>query len=180
MKNPNTIIILIILLFNVSCNIFKVNTRENNPAHEITIYSYFDSSNLKYPTSWVNDYEDVLTSDQRNYLDSVCHKYQDSTSNQIFIITIASIGPYESLQDFTTDLGNYWGAGQAEKDNGLIITFSKERKEIWIGTGYGTEKVLTDEILKNIIDDYMIPMFKQGYYYNGIKNGLEKCIEFWN
>lgn len=131
------------------------------------------------PIGYVNDFESLLSIEERLQLDSIISEFEMKTTNQIAIVTIPNVYPYETLKDFTTDLGNYWGVGQADKDNGLIITVSKSMRNIWIGSGYGTEKILTDEILKNIIDTVIVPYFKSGDYFEGIKSGLIECINKW-
>ncbi len=76
-------------------------------------------------------------------------------------------------------MSNEWGIGKAEKNNGLLILFSKSLGEIQISTGTGTEKILTDKICKKVIDQIIIPEFKKGEFHNGIKKGLEKLITEW-
>ena len=102
-----------------------------------------------------------------------------NTTKQIAIVSIKSIGKYTDFDKFAIDLSNYNGIGLKEKDNGLSIVFSKNLRKIRISTGIGTEKILTDEICKNIIDQTIIPEFKDGNYYNGIEKGLTELIAEW-
>ena len=147
-------------------------------ASELTLEN---DSVLKFPKSigYVNDFENVFTSEQRIKLDKRIAAYELETTNEIAIVTIDSIIPYENINDFATDLSNEWGIGKREKDNGLLILFSKSLREIRISTGLGTEKILTDEICKSVIDKTIIPEFKNGDYYNGIEKGLSELIILW-
>jgi hypothetical protein len=43
-------------------------------------------------------------------------------------VSLEKYDNYEFLKDLTTDLGNYWGVGCVDKDNGLIITISKNNR----------------------------------------------------
>ncbi len=141
--------------------------------------NYKAIKNFPKPTGKVNDFELILDFAQIQQLDSIINNFENSSQNQIAIVTIESFEPYETLGDFTTDLGNYWGVGHAGKNNGLILTISKKMRMVWIGSGVGTEKVLTDEILQNVVSTKMIPNFKNGDYFNGIKSGLIECINLW-
>ena len=47
-----------------------------------------------------------------------------------------------------------------------------------ISTGYGTEKMLKDEIAKKIIDSLMIPNFKQAKTFEGLWEGSKAIITF--
>ena len=80
---------------------------------------------------------------------------------------------------YAVDFGEKHGVGKKEKDNGLVIAFSKNLRQTFLATGYGTEKILKDDICKKIIDSTMVPRFKNQDYYGGLKAGLEECIRKW-
>lgn len=124
----------------------------------------------------VMDLSSFLSSKEEHKLIS----FEEKTSNQIAIITIDSINPYDDIQKYATDLGNYWSVGQKEKDNGLVIAICGPCRTAGITTGYGTEKILTDSICKNILETSMIPNFKEDRYYEGISIGLDSIIHKWN
>jgi uncharacterized protein len=150
--------------------------------HQKTEKAYINYNAIKSypkPTGYVNDFESLLSLKEKNQLDSIIIQFEKQTTNQIVIVTIPEIKPYESLKDFSTDLGNYWGVGQAEKDNGLIILVSKNMRQIWIGTGLGSEEILTNSILETIISTTIVPPFKKGAYFEGIRAGLIACIDNW-
>ena len=163
--------ILLILLLRITAQ------AENNSNWDST------KNNTKhvFPNSlgWVSDFENILSCKQEKKLSKIVKKFEKKTSNEIVIVTIESILPYDNLADFTTDLFNQWGTGKAGKDNGLVIVFSQARREVRVGTGYGTEKILTDIICKNIIDNNMIPYFKKQNYYKGLKSGIKELISNW-
>lgn len=71
------------------------------------------------------------------------------------------------------------GVGTAEKDNGLIILLCKSCGQIQIATGDGTKLILTDEICKKVIEEKIIPEFKNLRFYSGIKKGVLELIEKW-
>lgn len=169
-----TKIFLITLLISISAcgNYSKTITKDSFINHKAI-------NKFPKPQGHVNDFESLLTLKEKLQLDSIINEFEKQTANQIVIVTIADVKPYKSLKDFTTDLGNYWGVGQAGLDNGLIITVSKNMRNIWIGTGLGTQIILTDEILKNIIETDIIPYFQNGDYFEGIKSGLLECINNW-
>src|SRR5690606_23661182 len=103
-----------------------------------------------------------FTESQRTELTKTLYDYDVETTRQIVVVTIDSIKPYSDIQKYATDLGNYWGVGTAEKNNGLTIVICTSCRQIGIATGLGTELILTDEICKNVIDQTIIPEFKNG------------------
>ncbi len=128
----------------------------------------------------VVDYSYIFSISENNELATKLGQYGDKTTRQIAVVTVDSIFPYNDIQKYASDLGNYWGVGQKDLDNGLLIVFSKPLRKVAISTGYGTEKVLTDSICKQIIDSVMIPKFKEDKYYEGIDMGVDAIIKIWD
>ena len=73
-----------------------------------------------------------------------------------------------------------WSSLRRYKANGKssLIPLVKLR-EIRISTGLGTEKTLTDEICKKVIDSIIIPEFKNENYYEGVEKGIRSLIKQW-
>ena len=135
--------------------------------------------NFPFPIGSVSDYEKIFSENQIAELTKIIADYEQKTTREIAIVSINSIEPYENINDYSTDLANEWGIGKPETDNGLLILFSKNLREIRISTGFGTEQKLTDEICKNVIDKTIIPEFKNGEYYSGMESGLNELIKLW-
>ncbi|NER15095.1 TPM domain-containing protein [Leptobacterium flavescens] len=180
MKTGTKILILFLALNLLS---FKGIAQETETKASSTIE--FDFSrvekfrNTKLKGQIVNDYDSIFSPGQRKELSDILYDYNLKTTRQIVVVTIHSIKPYSDIQKMATDLGNYWGIGTAEKDNGLVILLSKPERKIGISTGSGTQLILTDEICKSVIDNIMIPEFRKEKYYDGIKNGVIELIAKW-
>ena len=165
MKIGTKILILFLTLNLVSCKGSAQETENNT---------------FPTPIGIINDYGEVFTDSERTELSKVLYDYDIETTRQIVVVTIDSIKPYENIQKYATDLGNEWGIGTAERNNGLTIVFCKPCRQIGIATGIGTEIILTDEICKEILNKTIIPEFKNGEFYNGIKYGVTELIKKWN
>jgi len=124
----------------------------------------------------INDYSSLLLADEKSLLSIRLYDYEIKTTNQIVFVSLDSISRYSDIQKYATDLSTYWGVGQKDKDNGLMIVLSKPLRQVGIATGLGTEKILTDSICKQIIVTTMTPYFKQDNYYEGISKGLDSII----
>ncbi|MFD0991624.1 TPM domain-containing protein [Tenacibaculum geojense] len=174
-------IILLAFLTIYGCKSKHVNESEPRSEAPKVEFTEFDlgESDLPKLKREVNDYEFIFTPEQLEKLTLIIRDFEKETTNQIAVVSIDSIGKYTDFDQFAIDLSNYNGVGQKEKDNGLTIVFSKNLKKIRISTGYGTEKILTDEICKNVIDRTIIPEFKNGEYYNGIEKGITELIAKW-
>lgn len=128
------------------------------------------------PARLVNDFADVLTSSQVMALESRLVAFDDSTSNQIAVVTISDLeGYYSNL--YAAELGTKWGVGGV-KNNGIVLLVkpktARESGDVAIQVGYGLEGAIPDAYCKRIIESFIIPEFRNGDYYAGICAGVEE------
>lgn len=127
------------------------------------------------PPRLVNDFAGLMSAGNQQALEEKLVAYNDSTSTQICIVTVKSIGDY-SIEDFAVRLGRKWGVGQKDKNNGILITVAKEERKVDIEIGYGLEEHITDYDSKHIIDELILPAFKQSNYYEGLDVATTRMI----
>jgi len=125
----------------------------------------------------VNDYSQILSQEQVAALEQRLVAFNDSTSNQILVVITPTLeGDDENA--VAQRIGQTWGVGQKEFDNGVVILIkSKTEEEDWgavaISTGYGVEGVLPDLFCQRIIDDQMLSPLGNSDYYNALTAALD-------
>ncbi len=128
------------------------------------------------PPKFVNDFARLLTSEQKDFLEQKLIAFDDSTSNQVAIIIVESLKGYEA-NEYATALGRKWGVGGKEFNNGVIILVSTgangEKREVYLAPGYGLEGAIPDITAKQIIENEIIPNFKNGDYFRGFNNAID-------
>jgi uncharacterized protein len=129
------------------------------------------------PRTLVNDYTGTLSELQKQQLESKLVAFDDSSSTQIAIAIVKSVGQYD-INDYALGLGRSWGVGGTKKNNGVMIVVSLGDRKIAMQTGYGLEGALPDIITKRIIDNEIKPYFKQGDYYGGLDAGTTAIIKY--
>ncbi len=127
----------------------------------------------------VYDYINLLSTTQKNELEQKLIRYSDSTSTQIVIAIIASTEG-ENITYLGAQWGQKWGIGQAGKDNGILILLAHLDRKIAINTGYGAEGNLTDAMSRRIIENIIIPEFKNGDYFSGLNMGADAIFQTLN
>lgn len=125
----------------------------------------------------VNDYSHILTDEQLTSLEQRLVTFNDSTSNQIVIVITPTLYGDASWA-VATRIGQAWGVGQKEFDNGVVILIKSKSKDepdgdVTIATGYGVEGALPDAFCKRIIDDHMIEPLGKGKYYEALTEALD-------
>lgn len=123
----------------------------------------------------VNDYANILTPDQKQALENKLVALDDSTSTQISVVIVPTIGSY-TISDYNVELGRAWGVGGKQNNNGVVLLIAKEDRKLDITVGYGLEGALPDVTSKSIIDDIIVPNFKGNDYYRGIDQGTDAII----
>ncbi|MFN3782912.1 MAG: TPM domain-containing protein [Spirosomataceae bacterium] len=129
------------------------------------------------PPRLVNDFASAFSKEEVNQLEQKLRVYNDTTSTQLTVVIVPTIGDYD-MNTFAVELGRAWGVGQKGKNNGLILLWSTGEKKVYIATGYGLEGALPDAYAKRIINNDIIPAFKEGRFYDGINKGVDSIISY--
>jgi uncharacterized protein len=119
------------------------------------------------PPRLVNDYTQILSDQEYSYLEHKLEAYEDSTSNQFAIVIIPSTNGYD-IGQYSAELGEKWGVGKGGKDNGVLITVAINDHKVFISTGYGLESVIPDALAKRIVENYILPNFRNENYFEGL------------
>lgn len=145
----------------------------------VFIFSVFaqDIPERPNPPKLVNDLAEVLSDQEEQQLESELVEFDRSTSTQITIVTVPSLNGYEK-SDFTFRLGEKWGVGRKDKNNGIVIVFKpktgNERGEVFVAIGYGLEGIIPDAIAnRTVVNSEMIPRFKQNDIFGGLYSGTK-------
>lgn len=128
------------------------------------------------PVRLVNDFAQVLNRMELNKLETMLVSYNDSTSTQITVVTVKSLGGYD-IADYTNKLYEAWGIGQKSKNNGLLILLSMEERAVRMEVGYGLEDRLTDALSRRIIEQEMVQNFRNGDYAGGLYAASKSVIQ---
>lgn len=126
------------------------------------------------PQRLVNDLAHVMTPEQVQALESKLVAYDDSTSNQVAVVTMSTTGDYE-ISEVALGILRSWGVGGA-KNNGVVILAAIQDRKIWISTGYGLEGAVPDVTAKAIIENDIKPRFREEAYYRGFDAATTSLI----
>jgi len=123
------------------------------------------------PPRLVNDFTGVLSRQEVAALENKLVAFSDSTSTQIAIVSVTSLGSYDII-DYAQRLGEKWGIGQKQLNNGILIVVKPKTSdsggEVTIVQGYGLEGAIPDITCVQIIDNEILPAFRQDDYFGGL------------
>ncbi len=119
---------------------------------------------------------DFLDASQAKALEDRLVQFAESTSNQIVVVVVDDLSGFEPW-DYATRLGDKWGIGHQKEDNGIVLlikpTGGKGERKTFIATGRGLEGAIPDYTCSEIVDNELLPNFKNGDYYSGIIAALD-------
>ena len=126
------------------------------------------------PPRLVNDFAGILGDCQ--WLEDSLEKIAMETSNQICVVTMDDFGGYDKAM-MAYSIGQEWGVGKKGNDNGVVILIKPKtahsKGEAFIAPGYGLEGAITDATSTRIVNNEMIPYFKENDYLGGVWAGAK-------
>ena len=132
------------------------------------------------PPRLVNDFAGVFTPRQAGYLENVLTAFDDSTSNQITVVTVNDLEGY-TASEYATRIGLDWKVGSEKFDNGVVLLIKPKTQDsggqVAISVGYGLEGAIPDAYAKRIIDNELIPRFMQDDYFSGTAAACDVLIK---
>lgn len=128
------------------------------------------------PTHYFNDYAHVVSSTNAALLDATLENYERESSDQIVVAVYPKMQSDAPIKDYTLRIANSWGIGQKGKNNGVSLFVFIQDHKLYMQVGKGLEKSLPDAACKQIIDNKIVPRFKQKDFDGGLSAGVTAII----
>ncbi len=123
---------------------------------------------------WVSDPYNILATRKAD-IDRLISEHERETSDEVAVVVLPTIGKIVP-KEFATELFNTWKIGKAKKNNGVLVLHVLDQRRIEIETGYGAEGPLPDIKCKWILDEVVIPYFKEGSFADGHYEGVRAIL----
>ena len=123
----------------------------------------------------VTDLTGTLSAEQRSALEQTLAEFEKRKGTQIAVLLVPTAKP-EPVQAFAVRVQESWKLGRKGVDDGVLIAIAKEDRAAHIEVGYGLEGALPDAIAKRIGEEEMVPRFRQGDFYGGIRSAVDRVM----
>jgi uncharacterized protein len=117
----------------------------------------------------------MLAPSEVEVLNAKLSAYTEASGNEIAVVTIPALDG-DPIEDYAVALFEEWGIGKAKEDNGALLLVARDDREVRIEVGYGLEPVLTDAESAAIIQNVIVPAFRDGRYADGINGTVEAMV----
>ena len=126
-------------------------------------------------TGRVVDLAGSLSAAQQQELNQRLRAFEQRKGSQIALLVVRSTQP-ETIEQYAIRVAEQWKLGRKQLDDGAILVIAKQDRQLRIEVGYGLEGALNDATCKRIIDELIIPRFRDNDFFAGVSVGLEAMM----
>ncbi len=101
--------------------------------------------------------------------------FERSQGTQIVVLMVPSTQP-EDIVDYTQRVGDAWKIGRKDVGDGLLLVIAKADRTLRIAPAKALEGAVPDLAARRIIDETLVPRFRQGDFAGGIDAALEQLM----
>lgn len=123
-------------------------------------------------TGRVVDEADLLSAELEEEFTQRLEAIEVQTQAQFVIVTTSGLGG-QDIETYSRKLGNAWGVGDAERNDGLLLVVAPNERKVRIEVGRGLETVVTNEEAAAIIQSAILPEFSEGNFEAGVSNAID-------
>jgi len=129
----------------------------------------------KHANDYINDFAEILTPTERRTIEARFKRLEYQTGIEAVVVTIGAISDYQTpdinIETFSTHLFNDWGIGHKKTNDGVLFLVSTKDRKVRIELG-GAYAHRYDSRMKQVLDDIVLPKFKDGEMNQGILLGV--------
>lgn len=134
-----------------------------------------DQQKVPKLTERVTDLANLLSPNEGAYLTNQLKLLEERKGSQLAILTVNTTAP-ETIEQYSIRVVDQWKLGREDVDDGVLLIVAKNDRKLRIEVGYGLEGAIPDAYAKRIINNIIVPHFRDGDYYLGIEEGVEAII----
>jgi uncharacterized protein len=123
----------------------------------------------------VTDLTGTLTKEQTASLEQMLQSFEARKGSQIAVLMVPTVKP-EAIEQYALRVAEQWKIGRGKIDDGALLVVAKDDRALRIEVGYGLEGALNDATANRIVEDVIVPRFREGDFYGGINAGVDRMI----
>jgi uncharacterized protein len=126
-------------------------------------------------SSPVTDLTQTLTADQITALDQRLREYEARKGSQIAILLVPTTEP-ETIEQYSIRVVEAWQLGRQGTADGVLLLVAKNDRTVRIEVGHGLEGALPDVLANRIIEQVIVPRFREGDFFGGLTAALDRIV----
>jgi len=126
--------------------------------------------------TWISDMARVLDGGTKRRLNGLLDRLEQRTGSEMAVVTIRRTDGSTPKQ-FATLLFNHWGIGKRGRDNGVLMLLVMDERRIEVETGRSMGRVLPDAEVQEILNERVVPRFRDDDYAGGVAAGVQALAQ---
>ena len=123
---------------------------------------------LPGPMGYVSDHAGVLDAEWKERIRSVCQDLERKTGVEMVVVTVPSIKPFLSANEYAAALYGKWGIGSAQQEHGVMVLVSVEERQAAMTLGRQMLPIITPTIMTDVGGGTLLPAIQLGHFGEGL------------
>lgn len=123
----------------------------------------------------VTDQVGLLPPERLAALEARLEAFEREKGSQVAVLIVASTQP-EAIEQYSIRVVDAWKLGREKPDDGVLLLVAQSDRTLRIEVGRGLEGAIPDAIAKRVIEETIVPRFRDGDFPGGIEAGVEALL----
>ncbi len=119
---------------------------------------------LPDPRGYVSDHARVIDGAWRERIRSVVQDLERKTGVEMVVVTVPSIKPFGTVNEYATALYAKWGIGSTQQEHGVLVLIAVEERQAAITLGRQMLPVITPVVMNQVGHEYLQPLIDAGSF----------------
>jgi uncharacterized protein len=134
---------------------------------------YLFAQKFPKPTGYVNDFAGVMDPGSKAQIEKISTVLKEKTGVEIAVVSVETIAPYASIEEYSIDMATEWGIGKRGEDTGVLLLLAIRERMVRLEIGYGLEGIIPDGLAGEITDKSILPSLRDADYGTGLLKGVQ-------
>jgi uncharacterized protein len=128
----------------------------------------YEKPSLPEPLGYVSDHAAIIDPDWKARIRSVCQDLERKTGVEMIVVTVPSLTPFKTPDEYATALYQRWGIGTAQDEHGILVLLSVHERQAAVTMGRRMLPVATGDAVRKIGAEYLDPAIRNGHFGEGL------------
>ncbi len=123
---------------------------------------------LPEPRGYVTDHAQAIDGDWKERIRSVCQDLERKTGVEMVVVTVPSIKPFTSANEYAAAVYEKWGIGSTQQEHGMLVLVAVQERQAAITLGRQMLPVITPAVLDQVGRESLQPPIELGHFGEGL------------
>jgi uncharacterized protein len=123
---------------------------------------------LPEPRGYVSDHAEAIDEDWKERIRSVCQDLEQKTGVEMVVVTVPSIRPFESANEYAAAIYEKWGIGSTQQEHGVLVLVGVQERQAAITLGRQMLPVITPSVMNQVGRESLQPSVELGHFGEGL------------